>query len=345
MSFKMIVVFLCLCLSLSFMYGNKPNLRFSAYEGEIPAGFPTVTFPADNELTQARIDLGRMLFYDPILSLDSSISCASCHKQELAFADNKAISPGIEGRLAMRNAPTLTNVAYNPTLLFDGFVKTLEMQILVPIQEHAEFGFNIVEIAKLLKRDSTYVKMSLAAYNRLPDPYVITRSISAFERTLISGNSKFDQQVYQDQNVLSQAEKRGMNLFFNKLHCSKCHTGFNFTNFETENNGLYEVYADSGRQRATQIEEDRAKFKVPTLRNIALTGPYMHDGSISSLEAVIRHYESGGQTHPNKSKLLIPFKLSVRQRNDLILFLKCLTDEEFISNPAFSNPFEPRKGD
>ncbi|MFT5822407.1 MAG: cytochrome c peroxidase [Crocinitomix sp.] len=337
---KSFIPIMALAVFASFIIQFDTDNNISEYKLDVPMGFPTPTFPEGNKLTQERIDLGRMLFYDPILSLDSTVSCASCHNQALAFADNKPISPGIKDRLGVRNAPTLTNVAYNPTLLFDGFLKTLEMQVLVPIQEHAEFNSNIVDIAELLKQDTTYVRMSLAAYNRLPDPYVITRSISSFERTLISGNSKFDQQVFQYKNVMNRSEKRGMNLFANKLHCTKCHSGFNLTDFSTQNNGLYEVYADTGRQRATKIEEDRALFKVPTLRNIGLTAPYMHDGSMATLEAVIQHYESGGTSHSNKSQFIIPFKLSARQRKDLINFLNCLTDEEFISNPDFSNPFK-----
>ena len=337
---KLFISTFALIILASFIVHFDFEKNISEYKLEIPEGFPKPVFPEGNELTQERIDLGRMLFYDPILSLDSTVSCASCHDQSLAFADNKSISPGIKNRLGVRNAPTLTNVAYNPTLLFDGFLKTLEMQVLVPIQEHAEFNSNIVDIAEMLKQDSTYVRMSLAAYNRMPDPYVITRAISSFERTLISGNSKFDQEVFQRKNVMNRSEKRGMNLFFNQLHCTKCHSGFNFTDFSTQNNGLYEVYADTGRQRATKLEADRALFKVPTLRNIALTAPYMHDGSIATLEEVIQHYERGGISHVNKSQFITPFKLKARQRKDLINFLNCLTDEEFISNPDFSNPFE-----
>lgn len=310
------------------------------YELLIPEGFPNPVFPADNALTKERVELGRMLFYDPVLSLDSTISCASCHHQELAFADNNSISPGVNGELAVRNAPTLTNVAYNPTLLFDGYLPTLEMQILVPIQEHAEFNFNIVEIAKRLKINTDYVNRSWQAYERLPDPYVITRAIASFERTLISGNSPYDRYVNGDKASLNKAEIRGMNLFFNELACASCHGGFNFTDFSTKNNGLAEVYADSGRARATHLEEDKALFKIPTLRNIGLTAPYMHDGSIETLEGVIEHYMTGGKNHPNKSDLIKPFKLSRRKKADLIAFLKALSDESFLKNPAFSNPFK-----
>jgi cytochrome c peroxidase len=309
------------------------------FELSIPKGFPQPKIPENNQLTPARIELGRYLFYDPVLSIDSTVSCASCHKIGLGFADSVSVTPGVEGRLAMRNAPTLTNVAYNPTYLFDGHLKTLEMQVLVPVQEHAEMAFNIVDASQRLKKNSNYVQMSYEAYDRAPDPFVITRALSAFERTLISGDSRYDQFFYQNKDVLTRSEKRGMNLFFNKLHCSTCHGGFNFTNFSTQNNGLYKHYADSGRMRVTMLEEDRAVFKVPTLRNIALTAPYMHDGSMPTLEAVIRHYESGGKSHMNKNQVIQPFKLSNRQRRDLIHFLKTLTDESFIQNPQFTSPF------
>lgn len=333
--FKFIVVL----GSITFLLSLKSSTgSIVEYRLEIPPGFPTPSIPANNLLTEERIALGRMLFYDPILSVDSSISCANCHQQALAFADSKIISPGVEGRLAERNAPTLTNVAYNPNFLFDGHLQTLEMQILVPIQEHAEFNHNIVEISNLLKRNKTYVELSLAAYNRLPDPFVITRAIAAFERTLISGDSYYDLEVHQGKKSMTKSQKRGMDLFFNKLHCADCHGGFNFTNFSTQNNGLYEVYEDLGRMRTTNLEKDRALFKVPTLRNIALTAPYMHNGSLKTLEEVIRHYESGGKNHPNKNKIIKPFSLTHRERKDLIHFLEALTDEKFIKNQAFSQP-------
>lgn len=325
-------------MSLSSQIAKKAEL--DPYKLEIPEGFPEPIIPENNLLTSERIELGRMLFYDPVLSIDSTVSCASCHKQDLAFADDVHISPGVEDRLAARNAPTLTNVVYNPTVLFDGFLETLEKQILVPIQEHAEFAHNIVDISEKLAKDSTYSSMSWRAYERKIDPFVITRSISSFERTLISGNSKYDQEVFQKKDVLSKSEKRGMNLFFDKLECAECHSGFNFTNFSTQNNGLYEVYEDTGRMRATKLEEDRAMFKVPTLRNIELTAPYMHDGSIATLDEVIDHYQSGGKNHVNKSDKIQPFTLTKREKKDLINFLKCLTDDDFISNPDFSNPFE-----
>ncbi|HRI61517.1 MAG TPA: cytochrome c peroxidase [Saprospiraceae bacterium] len=303
----------------------------------VPQGFPAPVFPADNELTQARWALGKKLFYDPVMSSDSTISCASCHHAAKAFSDTVAFSPGVAGRPGTRNAPTLANIGYHPYFTRDGGVPTLEMQILVPIQEHNEFDFNILLIVERLLRDSTYIRMSREGYGRDPDAYVITRSIACFERTMVSGQSRYDAYFFQGENTaLTAAEKRGMDLFFSKkTDCSQCHADFNFTNYAFENNGLYADYPDPGRFRLTGLETDLARFKVPTLRNVTLTAPYMHDGSMPTLEAVVAHYNSGGQTHPNKSALIRPLGLTADERADLVAFLRSLTDEKFVNNPKF----------
>ena len=303
----------------------------------VPQGFPAPVFPADNELTQARWALGKKLFYDPVMSSDSTISCASCHHAAKAFSDTVAFSPGVAGRPGTRNAPTLANIGYHPYFTRDGGVPTLEMQILVPIQEHNEFDFNILLIVERLLRDSTYIRMSREGYGRDPDAYVITRSIACFERTMVSGQSRYDAYFFQGGNAaLTAAEKRGMDLFFSKkTDCSQCHADFNFTNYAFENNGLYADYPDPGRFRLTGLETDLARFKVPTLRNVTLTAPYMHDGSMPTLEAVVAHYNSGGQTHPNKSALIRPLGLTADERADLVAFLRSLTDEKFVNNPKF----------
>lgn len=304
---------------------------------EIPKNFPQIEFPEGNDFTKERWDLGKRLFYDTALSANDSLSCASCHKSSLAFSDEVAFSDGVAGRAGTRNSPSIANVAYQPYLTREGGVPTLEMQVLIPIQEHNEFDFNIVLIADRLKEDSTYVQMAQNAYNREIDAFVITRAISVFERSLISGYSPYDQYVnYEKENALTSSEINGMNLFFSeKTNCSQCHTGFNFTNYAFENNGLYEVYADKGRFRLTGAEEDTALFKVPSLRNVALTAPYMHDGSINTLEGVVEHYQTGGQNHAHKSSLIRPLNLSEAQKNDLIQFLRALTDETFVNNPLF----------
>lgn len=297
---------------------------------QIPKGFPSIEFPKGNEFTIERWHLGKRLFYDPRMSVNNSISCASCHHSQNAFSDTLSFSLGDNNIIGRSNAPTLTNIAYHPYFTRAGGVPTLEMQILVPIQEHDEFNTNILDIVEKLKKDSIYTQASRFAYNREIDPFVITRAIANFERSLISGNSDFDK------NKISASAINGKKLFMsNKTNCSQCHSGFNFTNYSFENNGLYVNYADSGRMRLTQLESDRARFKVPTLRNVELTAPYMHNGSIKTLNEVVSHYNKGGQNHKNKSTLIKPLGLIQEEQNDIVAFLKTLTDYTFINNKNF----------
>lgn len=329
----MLVLVLFACGKDSFEVPEEPVLM------QIPEGFPMPEFPEDNAFTPERWALGKQLFFDPILSRDSTISCASCHLPEQAFSDVQAFSLGVEGRLGRRNSPTLANVAYHPYFTREGGVPTLEMQILVPIQEHDEFDFNILLIAERLQQDSQYIRASWSAYNRAPDGYVITRALANFERSILSGNSLYDQDQRGQGSGFTAAAQRGKALFFSeRLSCAECHGGFDFSNYAFENNGLYETYADAGRFRLTGDEADRARFKVPTLRNVAVTAPYMHDGSLPSLEAVMAHYNAGGANHPHKSAFVRPLQLTESEQQDLIRFLESLTDEEFITNPKFINP-------
>lgn len=301
----------------------------------IPEGFPEVAFPEDNPFTKASYDLGKKLFFDPILSRDSSISCGSCHQPSLAFSDRIALTSGVDDAPGKRNVPSLTNIGYHPYFTREGGVPTLEMHVLVPIQEHNEFDFNIVLIAERLKNREQYVAMAQSAYEREPDAFVITRALANFQRTLISGNSAYDRYAFQGiSNALNAAELRGMNLFFSdELACSSCHSGFNFTNYTFENNGLYEDYIDEGRMRLTGLETDRARFKVPSLRNVELTAPYMFDGSLQTLQDVVEHYNSGGYAHANKNEEVKPLGLTNTEKNDLVAFLGSLTDYEFLENP------------
>lgn len=304
---------------------------------EIPKGFPPLTFPQGNEFTKERWELGKKLFFEKALSNNYNISCASCHKPELAFSDHVAFSKGDENILGRSNAPSLTNIGYHPYFTRAGGVPTLEMQVLVPIQEHDEFNSNIVDLAERLKKMPEYAAAAQACYQREFDPFVITRAIANFERSLISGNSPYDKYTYQDQSqILNESEIRGMNLFFSeKTNCSQCHSGFNFSNYEFMNNGLYEVYPDSGRKRLTNLASDLALFKVPSLRNVGITGPYMHDGSLKTLEQVLAHYNRGGTNHINKSNLIKPLNLSLEEQKDLVAFLNTLTDLDFITNKNF----------
>lgn len=303
---------------------------------KIPEGFPPMEFPSDNEFSQARWELGKKLFFNPIMSIDSSISCASCHKPNLAFADERALSDGVFGRPGTRNAPSLANVGYQPYFVREGSVPSLEMQVLVPIQEHNEFNHNIVDLSSQLASIPAFNEMSFKAYDRAIDPFVISRALANFERSIISGNSAYDQYINGNESALNAQEKRGLVLFFGaKTNCIACHSGFNFTDYSFQNNGLYESYNDLGRMRFTRDSADMALFKVPSLRNVALTKPYMFNGQFTSLKAVLEHYNSGGKNHPNKSEKIAALNLSPEQLEDLEAFLNSLSDFEFINDPRW----------
>ena len=320
-------------LVLGFLFNacEDSSPLIDTYNLDIPKGFPPPYIPEENMLSNERIALGKRLFYDPNLSADKNISCGSCHKQEFAFADNQSNSPGVYGRRGNRNSMSLSNMAYQDFFLREGGVPTLEMQVLVPIQDHNEMDYNILEAANRLNLDSSYIVASQQAYDRNPDPYVIGRALASFQRTLISGNSK------DDLNQLNFSEQKGKELFFSeKLNCGSCHGGFLYTNQGIENNGLYLDFTDKGRYLFSLLEDDIGKFKVPSLRNIEFTSPYMHDGSLENLEEVITHYASGGKSHPNQSSLVNGFKISDEQTKDLVNFLKALSDHKFINESRFS---------
>lgn len=328
---------LLLILSVSGCKPDEVDALDSAYNLVLPAGFPSMNIPADNELTVVRVELGKMLFYDKALSRDSSTSCASCHLQSHAFSDviNKSI--GIDGRTGMRNSPPLFNLGYHPYFFADGGVPTLELQVLAPVQDVNEMDHDFLQAVERLAQNPKYQELGKIAYDRDFDAFVLTRAIAAFERTMISGNSAYDKYINGQGSAISDAAKRGLDLFNSeRLSCSGCHSGFNFTDFSFKNNGLAVAYADTGRMRVTALPEDRDKFKVPSLRNIALTAPYMHDGSIATLPEVIEHYNSGGEANPHKDERIKPLLLTSQEKSDLLEFLYSLTDNEFITNPDYA---------
>jgi len=316
---------------------DLPNIS-PPYVLNIPEGFDAPIIPEDNALTIARVALGKKLFYDPILSRDSSVSCGSCHLLELAFTDGLPVSKGIENRLGFRNSPSLANMAYHPYFFREGGVPTLERQVNAPIEDETEMDFTVYDAVVRLQEHEEYPALIKEAYDREVDAFSLSRALAAFQRTLISGNSSFDQYFYQgDTNAMSSQAVRGMELFFSDaLACSSCHSGFNFTNYAFENTGIYEVYEDPGRARFTNVEADWGKMKVPSLRNVAQTAPYMHDGSFETLDDVLEHYITGGQVHPNKSDKVKPLVLSTTEKEEIIAFLEALTDWEFLTNPLFN---------
>jgi cytochrome c peroxidase len=315
-----------------------PDVDDTPYSYEVPAGFPIPVEPAENPLTVAKVALGKRLFYDPILSSDETISCNSCHRQELAFADNVAISPGVAGRLGIRNAPSLANLAYVTVFHKDGGVPKLEIQAGSPIEDVNEMDLSIFVAADRINALPEYREQFLRAFGREADAFTITRALAAFQRTMISGDSAYDQYTYQGvSTAMCAAQLRGRDLFFSyELACSTCHTGFNFTNDGFYNNGLELDHSDDlGLRRVSLDALDIGKFRVPSLRNIALTAPYMHAGSLPTLTAVIDHYNSGGVGHPLQDERIRPLGLTTAEKVDLVAFLESLTDETFIADERF----------
>lgn len=304
------------------------------YTYQVPSYFPKLNYPHDNPPTKSKFLLGKKLFFDKLLSKDNSVSCASCHSAHLAFSDSIQYSTGTAGQIGERNSPTLTNIGYNARFFWDGGVPSLELQALAPLDNHKEFNLPYDSLVFRLKKNAIYREMFKKTFNQEPDLNTYCKALACYQRAMISGNSKFDEYHYKgNTHALSPSELNGYNLFFSDLtNCSDCHSGFNFTSGGFENNGLYLHYPDQGRYKITGYITDLAKFKVPTLRNIALTAPYMHDGSILTLANVIEHYNQGGKGHSNQSKKIKPLNLNAQQKTDLINFLKTLTDEKFITN-------------
>ena len=286
--------------------------------------WPEMEYPSDNQPDAKKTALGEKLFFNPALSIDSSISCASCHKEVYGLADNVAVSPGVENRLGKRNSPSLWNVGYQPYFMREGGVPTLEMQVLVPIQEHSEMAFNMVLLAQRLNANTDYKNEFIDAFGDSATAYTITRAIAQYERTLIHQESAFDAYVAGDEEALSDQAKAGFDLFYGKANCSECHSGPLQTDYGFYNNGTAISMDDYGRAELTLDSADFYLFKVPSLRQVALTAPYMHNGSIASLEEVLDQYNEGGTGHVFTSEHIKPLNLDAQELVALEEFLKSL---------------------
>lgn len=296
--------------------------------------YPTIIHPSDNPTSEAKIALGRELFFDVNLSRDGTIACITCHQPNFAFTDRVPVSMGIDHLQTDRNSPSLLNVGFSPTVMFDAHIETLEKQVIVPIQEHTEMDMDMKTLLERLRGIPSYAKAARDIYDREFDAWVLTRSIAAFQRSLISLDSKFDRYYYQkDKSALTDSQKRGWKLFSDKLYCTECHAPPMFTNYEAINNGLYSDYGkDKGCFRIHSDSSDIGKFKVPSLRNIELTYPYMHDGSFNTLDEVLAHYAKGGNPHVNKDKRIVPFTISKDDQTDLLHFFQALTDTSYLKD-------------
>ena len=339
-----------------------------SFGGPVPAGFPAPPVPDDNPLTPAKVDLGRYLFFDTRLSADGTFSCSTCHQPMHGFTDGRARAVGVTGEIHPRSAMSLTNVAYNLSLNWaDPELRSLEEQMQIPMFSVAPVEMGISgheeEVLDRLLEEPLYGELFQVAFPEDSAPVSLDNvilAIASFERTLLSGSSPYDRYVYwDDRESLSAEARRGMQLFFaERLACSGCHSGFNFSGPVARaggtstpvfhNTALYSLDEEGsypednqGVLEHTRLAEDMGRFRAPTLRNIALTAPYMHDGSLPTLEAVVRHYAAGGRAsdNPLKSPLLRGFEISADQVRDLVSFLESLTDQAFVEDGRFEDPW------
>lgn len=287
--------------------------------------FSPIDYPDDNPHNNEIAQFGEQLFFDKRLSKDNSVSCATCHKPEFAFADTSAISPGVEGRLGIRNAPTLLNVAYKEALMLDGAVQNLEMQAIVPIQDHNEMAISMGELVKKLRKIKEYNKLSKDLFSRELDAYVLTRALANYERTLISNSTRFDDFYYsKNEGALSEREKKGWHLFQQK-QCVSCHTLPHFSTYSFSKSGFKLDNKDWGRYRITGDSADIGKFVIPTLRNISRTKPYLHNGSYKSLELVIQEHYYNKNVLPSNLEYQ---EVSKREAILIAMFLNSLEEKK-----------------
>lgn len=343
---------------------SEPASPADTYAWRLPRGVPRPKVPADNPMSEAKVRLGHRLFYDTRLSGNGTFACASCHQQKRAFTDGLAHALGSTGQQHPRSAMSLANVAFNASYGWaNARTRTLESQMAVPMfNEHPiEMGMkgNEAAIVGRIAADPTDAAMFRDAFPGQPIALdTIVKAIASFERTIVSANSPLDRYLYRDdRSALTEQAQRGMKLFFSdRLACARCHTGFNLSGPTVHdgsadvaptfhNTGLYNVdgrgaypATDRGLFDSTHVPADMGRFRAPTLRNIAVTAPYMHDGSIATLGEVIGHYASGGLKSPVKSPRLKGFEISNAETEDLIAFLNSLTDEEFLSKPELGKP-------
>lgn len=341
-----------------------------SYQVVDPPGFPTMEIPEDNPMTEEGIELGRMLFYDPILSVDSTISCSSCHSLQSAFTDNAKLSLGVNGLMGTRNAIPLINIGYEINGFFwDGRVNTLEEQALHPVEDPVEMADIWDNVEDKLKAHPVYPEYFRKAFGIKNSGEITrdlaTKAIAQFERTFVSANSRYDSLVLYNANstgdFMTVPEVVGHDLFFDPAntnntpgetgHCDHCHTGPLIASNRYENNGITEVetlndFPDLGRGAVTGSLIDNGRFRSMSLRNIALTAPYMHDGRFQTLREVVEHYNSGVHYAENIDVFsVVPaefggLQLTEEKVDALVAFLHMFTDTTYYDNPAFQNPFE-----
>jgi cytochrome c peroxidase len=284
--------------------------------------------PKDNPLTEAKVRLGRRLFFDPILSADGTVSCASCHDPAHGFAGTSRLATGVGGRQTTRNAPSLLNRAYGMAFFWDGREATLEAQALRPIENPVEMGNTVAAAVARLRVKEDYTAQFREVF---PDGVTadnLGRTLASFERVLLMGNSRVDRFRVGEVAALDARARHGLWLFESRGRCWRCHSGRNFSDEQYHNTGVSwgKEPVDWGRYERTKREEDRGRFKTPTLRGLAATAPYMHDGSLATLEEVVEFYNRGGAKNPHLDRMLEPLGLSKDDVRDLVAFLEALSE-------------------
>ena len=292
---------------------------------------PNTYVPAENPLTKEKIELGRAIFFDKRMSKDNTIACASCHMAKKGFADGMPVSTGIKGQKGGRSAPVSFNRVYSKAQFWDGRAATLEDQSIGPFTNPIEHGFaNHDEMVAKMKKMPGYRKLFQEVFGGEITIQDVGRAVASFQRTVLSGNSAVDKyDIGGDQNALSDAAKRGLELFRGKARCTRCHSGFNFTDEKFHNLGIGwdDNKVDLGRYMETKNPEDIGAFKTPTLREISRTAPYMHDGRFKTLEEVVKFYNQGGVKNPHQDNTIIPLEMTDDEQQDLVAMLKSLNGE------------------
>ena len=293
----------------------------NAVRADEPLGLPELTFPQDNPPSPEKIALGKQLFFDPRLSSDGRVSCATCHDPQRGFGGTEPFSEGVNEQRVGRHTPTLINVAHQRTQFWDGRAKTLEEHVLWPLQAPGEMNMPLKQAVSILNGSDGYRAQFRRVFNTNATGDALIKAIAAYERTLLSGEAPFDRyQIGDNNHGMSESALRGMSLYFFKANCKECHPPPNFTNDKFHNIGI--LTKDAGRLIVSGKIEDTAAFKTPTLRDIKLSAPYMHDGSFATLEEVVEHYNKGGNPHPQRDVDMVPLNLTAEEQVDLIAFLK-----------------------
>lgn len=324
-----------LAVSSSRAEGTKGGtaVKSGNYTLTLPFGLDesAVVIPADNPLTKEKIELGRILFFDKRLSKNNTIACASCHMAQFAFTDGKPVSAGINGLKGDRSAPGSLNRLFSSVQFWDGRAGTLEAQSIGPFANPIEHGFaNHDEMVAKMKKIAGYRKLFKEVFGTEVTIDGVGKAIASFQRTILSGNSPADRfDMSGDATAISPEAQKGLILFREKARCTKCHSGFNFTDEKFHNLGIGwdNNKVDLGRYMVTKNPEDIGAFKTPTLREISRSAPYMHDGRFKSLEEVVNFYDKGGVKNPHQDNLIIPLELTDQEKHDLIAFLRTLNGE------------------